>query len=255
MRCDNTQRREQPNEAATEISLSKALLSVKIGAFFVVMDTYKLSNENIEASLVITCLQYPMLVGWLFKGGEYYRTKKYNDFVEAVTFLTLNNNGPYHPINNAEFIEDLSIAYECLDFSFPEWIKEKPVDILGVEYVDLSNFFSNRIVITDLYEYSLSHYGEDETVYKQSFNGGLGSYYDSSAWKVLRTMKLRLSCLTCSLCGTKEAVFNCHHKTYERKYQELLSDLVVLCRRCHAKHHGLDEASEKLKAIKAILAS
>lgn len=40
---------------------------------------------------------------------------------------------------------------------------------------------------------------------------------------------------TCCLCY-KEA-YDVHHRTYERLGEELITDVVLLCRMCHEKHH------------------
>jgi len=215
---------------------------------------YKLSNENIEASLVLSSLAWPHTVPrFLYKTGDYFMTDKYRMFSEAITFIMLND-GRHSWSARYVFIDDLKVAYDCLDFPFPEWIHEEPEDILGIEYLSVTHV---QINVAVLYQLDLERVnkGNSEYIQKGSFNGGLGNYYDSTLWWVLRTVKLRESHNSCSLCNAKNTTLNCHHKTYERKHAELLSDLIVLCRKCHAKHHGHDEASEKLEAIKGILAS
>ena len=42
----------------------------------------------------------------------------------------------------------------------------------------------------------------------------------------------------CELCPNRDSL-QVHHKTYERYGQELLTDLVALCRECHARHHNV----------------
>jgi hypothetical protein len=41
----------------------------------------------------------------------------------------------------------------------------------------------------------------------------------------------------CERCGSPERI-EVHHLTYERLHHELPSDVIVLCRKCHAGIHG-----------------
>jgi len=62
-------------------------------------------------------------------------------------------------------------------------------------------------------------------------------YLDSQYWAMLRRIKLEEADHRCQLCGTgygKGVQLEVHHNTYERcPFREKLSDLVVLCSRCH----------------------
>jgi 5-methylcytosine-specific restriction endonuclease McrA len=48
----------------------------------------------------------------------------------------------------------------------------------------------------------------------------------------------------CELCG-KRVPLDVHHRTYDRYGDELVDDLIALCRECHARHHNVlpDEAA------------
>lgn len=65
-------------------------------------------------------------------------------------------------------------------------------------------------------------------------------YIDSEEWRRRRALKLLLGggisgSVYCDTCGRAMSVTiaNVHHKNYERMGRELMSDLAILCRRCH----------------------
>jgi len=77
------------------------------------------------------------------------------------------------------------------------------------------------------------------------------SYIASEAWRRRRSLKLFLAggmCGTveCEVChqGIPVAVANAHHKTYERFEHERLSDLAVVCRRCHDALEEIEELAD-----------
>jgi len=43
------------------------------------------------------------------------------------------------------------------------------------------------------------------------------------------------------MCSSHDATLDVHHKTYENYGDERPEDLVVLCRSCHQKVHGVEE--------------
>jgi hypothetical protein len=60
-------------------------------------------------------------------------------------------------------------------------------------------------------------------------------YLTSKDWKKKRQQALAHYGSSCVLCDS-DAV-DVHHRTYDRIYDESMSDLIVLCRDCHAAHH------------------
>jgi 5-methylcytosine-specific restriction endonuclease McrA len=62
-------------------------------------------------------------------------------------------------------------------------------------------------------------------------------YLRSTAWSDTREVMLLEAENRCQLCDSDRRL-QVHHRTYERRGAELLSDLIVLCRECHARHHG-----------------
>ncbi len=64
-------------------------------------------------------------------------------------------------------------------------------------------------------------------------------YLKSDEWRRLRLMVLRRAGGRCERCGKNNGEWNVHHLTYDRRGNELLSDLVLLCKRCHDVAHGI----------------
>ena len=62
------------------------------------------------------------------------------------------------------------------------------------------------------------------------------TYLQSARWAHLRELALEHYGDNCTLCGRRDDV-NVHHRSYDRLGHERLSDLTVLCRGCHARHH------------------
>ena len=60
----------------------------------------------------------------------------------------------------------------------------------------------------------------------------------SEDWQDIRTVMLDIYNHQCDVCGATEDL-HVHHKTYERfGGDERMTDLQVLCKRCHEKAHG-----------------
>jgi hypothetical protein len=62
------------------------------------------------------------------------------------------------------------------------------------------------------------------------------AYLRSAAWQRRAAACKRRARWRCALCNTVGPL-NAHHRTYERLGFELPSDLIALCRYCHARHH------------------
>jgi 5-methylcytosine-specific restriction endonuclease McrA len=61
-------------------------------------------------------------------------------------------------------------------------------------------------------------------------------YLKTSHWQLKKMEAERAAGEECALCGSAKNL-NVHHKRYDKLSWEWLSDLTVLCRTCHAKHH------------------
>jgi 5-methylcytosine-specific restriction endonuclease McrA len=62
------------------------------------------------------------------------------------------------------------------------------------------------------------------------------AYLQTPHWQGKRAEMLRRQ-RRCTLC-LRRRTLDVHHVTYERIGEELPGDLVVLCERCHHRHHG-----------------
>lgn len=63
-------------------------------------------------------------------------------------------------------------------------------------------------------------------------------YLQTEEWKILRRLVIQRAQRRCEWCRRPDQEWNVHHLTYERRGYENLSDLVLLCRDCHAAEHG-----------------
>jgi len=61
-------------------------------------------------------------------------------------------------------------------------------------------------------------------------------YLLTEEWLQKRNQKLKQAGFKCQICNTG-GLLNVHHRTYDRRGDEWMSDLTVLCRPCHAKFH------------------
>ena len=69
-------------------------------------------------------------------------------------------------------------------------------------------------------------------------------YYQTQVWKKRRGYVFKMRGNVCELCGSKDDV-QVHHLTYKNKGCENLEDMLVLCRSCHEKAHGIVPGQEK----------
>lgn len=70
------------------------------------------------------------------------------------------------------------------------------------------------------------------------------TYINSPEWRT-KARSAKEQAGECALC-TSTKNLEVHHRTYARLGHEPQSDLIVLCGRCHRRHHGTyDEAIER----------
>lgn len=82
------------------------------------------------------------------------------------------------------------------------------------------------------------------------------NYLQSNHWKDFRTLvRIKCACNECQICGSTYRL-DIHHLNYEHLWKERLSDVIVLCNKCHTKYHdgeipkGILEQIAKLKRLK-----
>lgn len=61
-------------------------------------------------------------------------------------------------------------------------------------------------------------------------------YLQSEEWQRKKRIVTEFWGGRCCLCNSTESL-QVHHRTYQRLGQELMSDLILLCDRCHELHH------------------
>ncbi len=67
------------------------------------------------------------------------------------------------------------------------------------------------------------------------------AYMASEAWQKKRKRALARAGYECACCGSSDDL-QVHHKTYVRLGKERDNDLLVLCKPCHRKAHGIEGA-------------
>jgi 5-methylcytosine-specific restriction endonuclease McrA len=64
-------------------------------------------------------------------------------------------------------------------------------------------------------------------------------YLKTEHWKAKKAEALARAGHKCQLCGKPLAPLNVHHNTYTNLGDEKPEDLVVICRKCHKRHHRI----------------
>lgn len=72
-------------------------------------------------------------------------------------------------------------------------------------------------------------------------------YLKSDHWKKISRQAIGIK-KRCQQCAFPYEL-NVHHQNYERLGRELITDLIVLCRACHARHHMGDDDEDVFKAL------
>ena len=67
-------------------------------------------------------------------------------------------------------------------------------------------------------------------------------YLLTEHWQEVRRGALKRAKHKCQLCN-KSSNLHVHHRTYENRGCEDISDVIVLCRECHEKHHDIHKGT------------
>jgi len=88
----------------------------------------------------------------------------------------------------------------------------------------------------------------EEFYSNSNFNTSLGSmfmsleekqkYIQSDKWKILKEKRLKIANRSCEICKRKNNL-QLHHITYERLGDEIIEDLIILCKKCHQQQHDI----------------
>lgn len=77
-------------------------------------------------------------------------------------------------------------------------------------------------------------------------------YLRSDKWANKRRAVLQRFNYTCAKCGKRHVLFNVHHLTYARIFNEPLTDLILLCEPCHFALHNTMQKGSHNKIINAL---
>lgn len=203
-------------------------------------------NTNIEQSVALTMATFPTLLiplGIRLEKAGGFLYEKYRAVIPSI--VNVFKDKTWGDVKDT-YIEDLRKEYESICGLNSEWLN------LSFVAYDMTNLYENFQCLYYLSEVRKTSDSDHEILPDDTRSSGLGNYYKSKHWQILRDAKLRQSHELCTLCYSGEKL-NCHHRTYDRAHEELLSDLTILCKDCHARFHGKDKDSQKLDAIRAIL--
>ena len=64
-------------------------------------------------------------------------------------------------------------------------------------------------------------------------------------WEKVRNARLEMAGHRCEMCNSSAGTLHAHHRTYARQGQELVEDLIILCRSCHGLFHKNFDLAEK----------
>ena len=87
----------------------------------------------------------------------------------------------------------------------------------------------------DKAKYILSEYSKYRLIELKEMS--YKEYLQTGEWQSKRKTALKDADNKCQLCSVGDTELHVHHKTYERRGEELPEDLIVLCKKCHAKQH------------------
>lgn len=77
-------------------------------------------------------------------------------------------------------------------------------------------------------------------------------YLLTPEWQEKRKQVLDHAKHRCQICNSSESL-NVHHRTYERRGNEDLADLTVLCKNCHSQFHDRVSAQERKSTFSTLL--
>ncbi len=124
--------------------------------------------------------------------------------------------------------------------------RDRFIDNVVFEILEKALIVNSRLVIKGYisphyiklaYKSILTHFGFVGTepaidYYEIKGDGWYEAYLSSEQWKQKRLLILQRDGYKCIACGTTRRLA-VHHKVYDRVGNELLSDLITLCKRCH----------------------
>ncbi|MFM2203240.1 MAG: hypothetical protein RLZZ605_204 [Bacteroidota bacterium] len=148
------------------------------------------------------------------------------------------------------------VAYKQYSKAATKWLNKYLIsintDIRNMSEVDKVKIYcSNKNIDFTLIESNIYKFLKKEYLQTSEFDRAkkYNDYLKSYKWKLFRKSILEERNYTCERCGLKpeQKLLHIHHKTYERIFNELPSDLELVCKNCHSKIHK----NKKIKKSKA----
>jgi len=103
------------------------------------------------------------------------------------------------------------------------------------KHINMSRKFLNGIEIPAYCNEKCYFYKKGE---QNNFYAARAAFYKSNEWQRIRLQVLNRDNFQCQDCHSDKNI-DVHHVNYERfGGNELLEDLITLCRDCHEKRHG-----------------
>lgn len=131
-----------------------------------------------------------------------------------------------------------SHVWQCLDCGFPQgWTKK--ANLVNPEELNLWDeslrikYYEHWQAVGDAWRQRQADLQDDE---KRQWRAAYTAYLQTPEWFAKRQAVFERTNGLCEGCRRKPAV-HAHHLTYERLGDELLFDLVAVCRACHQKAH------------------
>lgn len=75
-------------------------------------------------------------------------------------------------------------------------------------------------------------------------NAEYSKYLLSPEWGLIRQRLFTERGKKCERCSSNK-ILQIHHLTYERIFKEEMSDLLILCKKCHEKEHRIDKPKKE----------
>lgn len=148
---------------------------------------------------------YQVNTAWLFKGRLNYFA------ASAITDL-------YHHNRKIDYLS-IALLLRAYSYRYDETRRFSNDMTYWKNYIRQCRYASN----------SISHFNK---------RADYGEYLNSPHWHLVRAAAIVKADYRCQLCNSPDNL-QVHHRTYERRGKEKLSDVTVLCRDCHRKFHGI----------------
>ena len=194
----------------------------------------ELLNEIIEG---IDCIN-KNITNCMENGMEF---EVFGEKANGLTFIFNKNSTDefielYPTYNNKIIFKDIKNDKVPLFVSFNKKDLEKCYLDFDCEVVHEDNEFIYRISVVKINKEIIK--AEEGFIFKAKFKE-YKKYLLTQNWKNKRKRKLEEAKYKCQLCGKGNAELHVHHNNYDNLCFEEMSDLVVLCKRCHEKFHDI----------------